>query len=152
MIVAVQRLFDCRYLRQAYTVEVPIAPDRLAQDGLAWLTKDFEAAYERLYFHGHPGETAVVETVRVVTSGKLPPLELPTHPRGAADPTPARTGSRRVWLEGWREVPVFAFDGLVHGMAFAGPALVESESTTVLVPDGARAATDAHGSLVIGTH
>ncbi|MBM3485123.1 MAG: hydantoinase/oxoprolinase family protein [Alphaproteobacteria bacterium] len=149
--IVAQRLFDCRYLRQAYTVEVPIAPDRLAEDGLDWLTRDFAAAYERLYFHSHPGETAVVETVRVVTSGKLPPLDLPTHPRGAADPTPAATGTRRVWLEGWHEIPVFAFDALVHGMAFAGPALVESESTTVLVPDGARAATDAHGSLVIGT-
>ncbi|MFN5038389.1 MAG: hypothetical protein ACK5E0_17850, partial [Bradyrhizobium sp.] len=40
-------------------------------------------------------------------------------------------GKRQAWLGGWREVPVYALDGLKPGHSLAGPAIIEAETTTV---------------------
>ena len=48
----------------------------------------------------------------------------------------ALNGARRVFLDAWREAPVFAFDSLAPGQEIAGPALVESATTTVLLQRG----------------
>ena len=58
----------------------------------------------------------------------------------AGSPTaPAR--GRRIWLGEWREVPVYAFGALAAGQAITGPAIIESETTTVLLRPGDRATT-----------
>ncbi|MGH7041061.1 MAG: hypothetical protein ACREFY_02880, partial [Acetobacteraceae bacterium] len=54
------------------------------------------------------------------------------------------SGRRRIYLDGrpggrpggWRAAPVFDFAALAPGQALAGPAIVESDTTTVLLRDG----------------
>jgi N-methylhydantoinase A len=41
-----------------------------------------------------------------------------------------------VYLGGWREVPIFDLNALAPGQQLAGPAIVESESTTILLRAG----------------
>ncbi|MFN7633714.1 MAG: hypothetical protein ACK5PI_03195, partial [Acetobacteraceae bacterium] len=45
--------------------------------------------------------------------------------------------SRRILLEGtWQEVPVFDFSALSPGQQVRGPAIIESDTTTVLLRGG----------------
>jgi len=55
--------------------------------------------------------------------------------------------ARRAYLDGWQQVPVYRLDDLAPAQALAGPVLVESETTTVLLRAGERALVTPHGWL-----
>ncbi len=52
-------------------------------------------------------------------------------------------------MRDWREVPVYALDALEPGHSFEGPAIVEAETTTVIVDTGDRVTVNALGWLDI---
>jgi N-methylhydantoinase A len=54
-----------------------------------------------------------------------------------------------VHLGTWTDVPVFDFATLGAGQALAGPAIVESDTTTVLLRTGDAARYDVRGWLDI---
>lgn len=140
---------DCRYERQTNSIPIEIEPGEL-EAGVATLGARFQQAYDGLYHHHHKLEQAVIDSVHVAAFGRLPTLELPAS--GATDdpdPSPARRGSRRIFLSEWIEAPVYWFDSIVSGMRIKGPALVDSASTTVLIRPGSEAGMDRIGSLCI---
>ena len=61
----------------------------------------------------------------------------------------APKAQRRVHLGGWTQVPVFDFLALGADQAVSGPAIVESDTTTVLLRPGDVARYDARGWLDI---
>ncbi len=144
------RVLDCRYLRQVYTVPVEIAGENLAREGgTDWLAEAFETVYVALYRHVHERDAIVVDACRLVAYGSLPSLSLPQGTVGGADPSAAQHGQRRVYIGPWNDVPCYWFDRLAPGMRLEGPAMVDSESTTVVLPEGAAADIDPYGSLVV---
>jgi N-methylhydantoinase A len=58
-------------------------------------------------------------------------------------------GARQAFFGGWREVPVYALDALQPGHSLNGPAIIEAETTTVLVDTGDRVSVNALGWLDI---
>jgi N-methylhydantoinase A len=56
---------------------------------------------------------------------------------------------RQAFFGGWREVPVYALDDLRPGHTLTGPAIIEAETTTVLVDSGDRVMVNALGWLDI---
>ena len=84
---------------------------------------------------------------RAAVIGVLPGMpQEPVRPSQADAPP---RGERRIWLRGWTSVPVFEFDAMATGQAVAGPAIVESAMTTVLLRPGNRATVTPHGLLDI---
>ena len=57
--------------------------------------------------------------------------------------------TRQAFFGGWREVPVYALDALQPGHSLEGPAIVEAETTTVIVGAGDRVTVNAMGWLDI---
>jgi N-methylhydantoinase A len=143
-----ERFVDCRYTRQVYTVPIPITHLDRAEDS-DWLAQDFEDAYSRLYQHVHERDAIVVDTCRLVAFGTLPDLSLPHTEAGGSDPTCAARGPRPVWFGNWIETTSYWFDSLIPGMRLVGPALIDSNSTTVVIPPASSALVDGYGSLVI---
>ena len=84
---------------------------------------------------------------RVSVIGVLP--DLPQEPTRPAGPPSSAIGERRVFLGGWTVVPVFDFDALAPAQEIAGPAIVESAMTTVLLRPGNVAEVTPHGWLDI---
>jgi N-methylhydantoinase A/acetophenone carboxylase len=75
-------------------------------------------------------------------------LELPVLPLGEADAGGARTTARSAyWAEYGerRDTSVYAFAGLKPGNIVTGPAIVEMEFSTIVVPPGQRLEIDRHG-------
>ena len=142
------RFADCRYMRQVYNVPVGL-PDLDRGSKIDWLIDDFETAYGALYQHIHERDAIVVDTCRLVAYGALPDLELPQRPTGTADPAAALRGARPVYFGEWHEAPTFWFDELKPGMCISGPALIDSESTTVALPPDIETVVDPYGSLII---
>jgi N-methylhydantoinase A len=94
-----------------------------------------------------PDQDVVLVHARASVVGRLPPA---SGLSGSGGTAPAAVKSRRlVHLGTWTDVPVFDFAALASGQALAGPAIVESDTTTVLLRAGDAARFDARGWLDI---
>jgi N-methylhydantoinase A len=141
-----QRAMDLRYTGQQWdiTVEVEHGLDAAA------VRRCFEAEHDRLFGHVQPAGAIEITRLRATGVGKLPPL---VHQRGeiaraAAEPA----GTRPVWLGrdiGWQPTPVFEPRAMMPGRQVVGPAVIEEETTTVLVGAGDRLEVDSTGGYMV---
>jgi len=131
---------EMRYGEQIFEIDVPMDDiDLDAPDLLDQLKRGFERRHEQLYTYSLKDQKPVLIHARVTTAGQLPvpPAEPP-----AADRTPAApSGERRIYLGQWLPAPVYEFAALAEGQVIEGPAIVESDTTTVLLRPGDRATT-----------
>jgi N-methylhydantoinase A/acetophenone carboxylase len=75
-------------------------------------------------------------------------LEVSEYALQGADPISARVGERKAyWPETttWTDTPVYQFEQLQPGNRVIGPAVIEAELTTIVVPPGQRFEIDKHG-------
>ena len=87
-----------------------------------------------------------VVNARVTALGIMPPLALWEPPAGRR-PAHGR-GTRRAYFgERWVDAPVLARDDLSAEAAVAGPAILEDEDATTIVPPGWTVSPEAAGSL-----
>ncbi len=144
--IRVERSADMRYGEQIFEVSVPLdGIDLDAPDLPQRMAQAFHDRHEELYTYSLPDQEPVLVNARVAVIGRLPalpqepdlPARAPTRPRHR----------RRVYLGGWREVPVYDFDALASDQAIDGPAVVEAATTTVLLRPGDRARTTPFGWL-----
>jgi N-methylhydantoinase A len=144
--VALHRSADMRYGEQVF--EIPVGLDGVDWDspGLAATLADlFHAAHERLYTYALRDQEAVLVNARVSVIGRLPQVD-----RTMAESSPVEAGPkarRKIYLGGWIDVPVFDFPALAADQPITGPAVVESDTTTVLLRPGDAARFDARGWL-----
>jgi N-methylhydantoinase A len=146
--VAVHRAADMRYGEQVFEIAVPLdAMDFDAPNLAAEIEAAFHARHEALYTYSLPDQDVVLVNARTSVVGRLPPAS-GVAGTGAAAPAAAKS-HRRVYLGSWIDVPVFDFAALAAGQALAGPSIVESDTTTVLLRDGDAARFDARGWLEV---
>jgi len=146
--VRVQRSADMRYGEQIFEVNVPL--DDIALDDpnlVARMSEAFHKRHEELYTYSLRDQEAVLVNARAAVVGALP--KLPQEPALPARAQAEPLRQRRVYLGGWRDVPVYALDALAPGQVIEGAAIVESATTTVLLRAGDRATTTAFGWLDI---
>ena len=128
-----RRTAEMRYGEQVFDIDVPLAGvDLNAADAMQQLKAAFEKRHDELYAYYLPEQSPVLVNARVATIGSLaaPPIE--PEPSGAVHAQ--SKGERDICLNGeWCSVAVFDFAELAPGQAVAGPALVESATTTVLL-------------------
>ncbi len=144
--VAAARTADLRYGEQVFEVRVGLdGVDLAAPSARAEIEARFHARHEALFTYALRDQDVVLSNARLAVTGRLPPV--PAAPPAASAGAPP--ASRRVWLDGWREAPVLDLASLAPGQALAGPALVQSATTTVLLRPGDHARNDARGWLDI---
>jgi N-methylhydantoinase A len=144
----VQRSVEMRYGEQIFEITVPLdGIDWNVDDPLPQIVERFHDRHEELYTYALREQDAVLVNARASVIGVLPGV--PDEPRLVERAPLPPNGERRVWLRDWTTVPVFEFDGLASGQSIAGPAIVESAMTTVLLRHGNRATVTPHGWLDI---
>jgi len=148
--IAVVRSAEARYAGQGYELTVPVPPGHLDAGALARLRATFDEVYAARYGYASPGEAVEVVTWKLSAIGGTPRVTLPKAP---AEPGEfPRTAVRRAWFpeaSGWVDTPVYDRDRLWAGFTLTGPAIVEERASTTVLPPGATAVVDAHGSLVV---
>ncbi len=142
------RSADMRCGEQIFEIDVPLDQiDFTSPDLLDQMKAAFERRHEALYTYSLKDQDPVLINARVATVGALPALPRePLVKTGAATPA---TGHRRLYLGQWLDAPVYDFDRLAAGQNVAGPALVVSDTTNVLLRHGDQATTTPHGWLDI---
>jgi N-methylhydantoinase A/oxoprolinase/acetone carboxylase beta subunit len=79
-------------------------------------------------------------------------VQLPVLPLEGPDAGHARKGQRPVYwndYRDYRDTPIFTYEALRPGNAVQGPAVVESEYTTIVVPPATRFSIDDRGLGVL---
>jgi N-methylhydantoinase A len=142
------RSVDMRYGEQVFEITVGLdGVDWSPADPLPQIVERFHRRHEELYTYSLPDQETVLVNARVAVAGILAALPLePALPKVL--PTPPR-GERRIYLDAWVTAPVFDFAALTPAQTIAGPAIVESAMTTVLLRSGERATVTPLGWLDI---
>ncbi len=134
---------DMRYGEQIFEIDVPLDDlDWHAPDMLAQIAERFHQRHEQLYTYALRDQEAVLVNARVAAVGSLP--DLPQEPLAEAHPPAAPRGTRPVYMSGWHETPIYAWDDLAPGQTLSGPAIVESATTTLVLRGGDTATVTPH--------
>ncbi|HEX8013039.1 MAG TPA: hydantoinase/oxoprolinase family protein [Casimicrobiaceae bacterium] len=148
--IRLARALDLRYRGQQWdiTVEVDSALDRAA------IRASFDAEHERLFGHVQPDGIIEITKARVTGVGVIESLPRQEHPRASGAPRPR--DRRNVWIDarsGWCETPVYEGRVLQSGYVIDGPAIVDEQTTTVLIGCGDRLTVDASDNyrIALGT-
>ena len=145
--VEARRAADMRYGEQVFEVGVPLDDVDWNAPGLTDRVREaFHRRHEALFTYALRGEEVVLVNARLAVVGRLPPMPVQDATTARTDAAP--TARRRIRLEdGIVDVPVYDFTALAADRRIAGPAIVESATTTVLLLPGDAARMDARGWL-----
>ncbi len=141
---------EARYPEQVWEIEVPIESRRFNSDGdVDALVEAFHTAHQDIFAINDPGSG--IEVVGWTAAVKCRLREHESGSLAATDVTADVEGSRKVYFSGagFVDAAVRRFETLQVGEKLAGPAIVESPFTTVVVDPGATAERRASGSLSI---
>jgi N-methylhydantoinase A/oxoprolinase/acetone carboxylase beta subunit len=108
--------------------------------------KEFSEAFSP--FVVNPEGGIFIESFILKAIVATPKVDLPKSPLGPSDPSVARKGERAAyWPEekAFRPTPIFTYEALKPGHVIEGPAVVEGEYTTIVVPPQMRLSVDERG-------
>ncbi|MBN8972217.1 MAG: hydantoinase/oxoprolinase family protein [Rhizobiales bacterium] len=147
--MTIQRSAEMRYGEQIFEIDVPL--DGLDMDDpelAAQIEERFHRRHEDLYTYASPDQEVVFVNARVAAVGAVTRGNDDVKPSPASVP-PQPKSKRKAFFGAWREVPVYAMDGLAPGHTLVGPAIIEAETTTVVLNEGDRAGVNDLGWLDI---
>jgi N-methylhydantoinase A len=147
--IRIERSAEMRYGEQIFEIDVSL-------DGLDWnsaslvdaIEDRFHRRHEDLYTYSSPGQEVVFVNARIAAVGEVSQRGEGARAAGQASACKPQ-GKRKAYFGGWRDIPVYAFDSLLPGHSLEGPAIIEAETTTVLVDTGDRVSVNALGWLDI---
>jgi len=92
-----------------------------------------------------------IVTLRVAAVGAVEKPRQPVPPPGDGS-APVPIGDREVYFDGaFRRTALYDRAGLARGATFDGPAIVNEEGATTVIPPGFVARIDDYGNLVAAT-
>jgi len=134
---------------QVHTLNVPLEEeDLLPGNWPSRLRSRFETVYRRRYGYYQPDQPVHARTIRLAAIGRLPQLQLARSRAGVVGPAKP-TGERLTYLGTWVPTAVYRLEQLAPGETLQGPAVVDGDYTTVLLPPECRAEVDPWGGLII---
>jgi len=137
---------DMRYVGQAYELEVPIEVP-LTHERVAESVAAFHATHERIYGHARPQQLVEFVNFRAVHTYPLPRPRVRPAARASGTLADARIGERRAYFGGYVPTALYERARLPLGARLAGPAIVEQDDTTTVIPPGVTALVDEAGNL-----
>lgn len=126
--IRIMRFLEMRYWGQAYELRIPF------RESLDEAVKDFNFMHSVRYGYSMADEDVEVVAARIEAVGITSKPKLPVEEEKQYKP---RVDDRReVYMDdvGWIETDIYYRDGLRAGAFFEGPAIVEEETSTILIP------------------
>ena len=146
-----ERAADIRFVGQGFEIVTRLPPGPFDATTPARIVAGFKEGYARIFAHVPPVDEVELINLRLAAIEKAVdrPLKLASAGKqaGAVD-----SGSRDVWdgaAATWRRLKVIAREALEVGQELVGAIVVEDASSTLLIPEGARARRDASGNIVV---
>jgi N-methylhydantoinase A len=147
--IDVSTLVEMRYVAQEYSLPVPIALDEV-RDGAfaATVTARFHEIYDQRYGHANPGAPVEFVSLRATAYGDLGRAEPRRLEEAGADALDTTT-REVVFDRRSYDAVVARREALRAGASISGPAIIEEETATTVVPPGWTAEVDTLGFVVL---
>jgi N-methylhydantoinase A/oxoprolinase/acetone carboxylase beta subunit len=147
---SVRRFTECRYAGQGYEIREEAPLGAVDEGWIAEVTERFHLVHEREYAHAFRDSEVELVNIGVTAVGRIVAPEVPELAAAADGSSPAASGERDVWFDGPGPTTSAVYEraALLAGHAIDGPALIEQEDSTVLVPPGWHARVDRAGNVV----
>lgn len=142
---------EMRYRGQSFELNVALPSDAVRDGDLATLAAVFHVEHERLYSHADTAAEVEFVELRVRILGALATPRLAERPAATTDVDAALKGHRalRFGGEARADAPVYDRQALAPGHRIAGPAVIDQNDTTILVPPGFAAEVAPLGDIVM---
>jgi N-methylhydantoinase A len=137
-----------RYRGQSYEVTVPVP--RLREDGdIADLVRRFHEAHQRRYGHMAAAEAVEIVNFQATAVGLIPKPVVKRFEK--TDMQGAPPEMRPVYFNASEaaETPVYRRSTLQPGTAIEGPAVIEEQTSTIVLYPGQRAVVDAYLNIEV---
>jgi N-methylhydantoinase A len=146
--IRIERSAEMRYGEQIFEIDVPL-------DGLDWnapgllarIHEEFHRRHEELYTYASRDQEVVFVNARAAAVGAVSSVGTEASHPAAAGAAARPKGSRKAWFGGWQDTPVYDIAQLAPGASLTGPAILEAETTTVVVNAGDRVNVNGLGWL-----
>ena len=148
------RRLDIKYVGQGYTLEIPVPDGSIGDQTLEHLAQNFHDRHEELYGFRAEGEPVEIINLRLQATGELERVSPAPQSIGSRDATAAGSGARDAWVESkqiMQHHKLFERARLTAGHVLDGPAIVEQDDSTTVIPPGWCGVVDGYLNLVIGT-
>ena len=152
--IDVRVYIDMKYMLQINTVpmQFPIKEEYDDADAET-LGELFDAAYTDMYGAGsaYPEAGRAIVSYMVKGEGVIHDFEPRSESLGGVDPGDAQKGERAAYFkgDGFIDTALYDFARLTPGNEVTGPAVIESDETTIVVPPGFRGALDGFKNIEI---
>ena len=153
--IALDWSIDLRYGRQVHEVTTPVAGGGpMDDDAVGRLAADFEALYERKFGKGSAYRAAGMEMTmfRLTARGMVERPRIERAALDGADPERAQISKRDIFVEaegGFAPADIYDFERLAPGNVVAGPAVIHTPITTIVVQAGQSGRVDAYRNISI---
>jgi N-methylhydantoinase A len=146
-----RRSMDMRYVRQFHEVEIEVSEGILGQEELTEVINRFHSTHESLYSYRDDAETEILN-VRLAGFSKVAKPFLNEIEYEGNNARQYIKGEREVYF-GANTAPVVAKiyngDDMKGGNELMGPAIVEQEITTIVVPEKSKLKVTKYGDFMI---
>ena len=134
-----------RYGEQIFEIDVALNDlDWNAADLVDQIEDRFHRRHEDLYTYASRGHEVVFVNARVSAIGQVAARSQDVRPALVSAACIPRT-TRQALFGKWSEVPVYSLESLTPGQSFEGAAIIEAETTTIVVNAGDRVMVNALG-------
>ena len=139
--IRVIRMLDMRYWGQAYELTVPY------RGSIVEAVEEFHRLHEARYGYSMPDERVEVVVARLEALGLVEKPRLPEARVREYRPEPRTRRKLYTGEQSWVKAPVYDRAGLRPGAMLEGPAVIESDESTIYVPPGHLALVDSRFSV-----
>ncbi len=149
--VEFRRTFYLRYRRQLNELAVRVPTKKYAAEDLIDIMREFDRRYEETYGAGTAYSEAGIELISLSVDavGHTGKPALESYKEEGADASGALKGSRKVYftfgVNEWVTTRIYDMSKLRPGNVVSGPAVIETPTTTLLIPPRNSAKIDVHG-------
>ena len=145
------RSAQMRYVGQFHEIEVPLPGELRSAEDVQWLLQTFHARHKELYTFALPQRGIEFRTISLkATVKRTRELKLMPLAAGGADAGAALKRTRAcLFGEGWIETPCYDGARLLSGNVISGPAIIEEQATTIVIPEKFVCTVDASGSYLL---
>jgi N-methylhydantoinase A len=146
--IATERSAEMRYGEQIFEIDVPLDDIDWAAPSLVDQVEDrFHRHHEELYTYASRDQEVVFVNARVAAIGRVATHGVDARPASSRSTSSPRT--RSAFFGKWQDVPVYSLESLSPGQAFEGVAIIDAETTTVILNKNDRVTVNALGWLDI---
>jgi len=145
------RTAQIRYVGQFHDIEVALPETLQSSEDIQKVINTFHARHKELYKFDLPARAIEFRTcsLRATLAHKVN-LKLIPLAKGSVDPGAALKRMRRcLFGKDWIDTPCYDGKRLLAGNVVAGPAIIEEEATTIVVPGDFDCGVDASGSYLL---